>query len=123
MGTLRPRKNSQAPRIWRGRGVIMRLEPFSIRTRSSEPVRAAVDAGRELVGESAAFRYMRFRLEQVAPTDATILLLGETGTGKGLAAQLVHQLGRRRDARFISVDCSSLPATLVESELFGREKG
>jgi len=68
-------------------------------------------------------RYMRFRLEQVATTDATVLLLGETGTGKGLAAELVHRLSRRRDSRFISVDCTSLPATLIESELFGRERG
>ncbi|HEY6362903.1 MAG TPA: sigma 54-interacting transcriptional regulator [Vicinamibacterales bacterium] len=77
----------------------------------------------ELVGSCEAFRYMRFRLEQVARTDATVLLLGETGTGKGLAAQLVHRLSPRHDARFVSVDCTSLPATLMESELFGRERG
>ncbi len=66
---------------------------------------------------------MRFRLEQVARTDATVLLLGETGTGKGMAAQLVHRLSPRADARFVSVDCTSLPSTLMESELFGRERG
>ena len=76
-----------------------------------------------LVGTSDAFRHMRVRLEQVAPTDASVLLLGETGTGKGLAARAIHRLSTRRHAPFISVDCTSLPATLIESELFGREKG
>ena len=84
-------------------------------TASREPV--------DLVGDSGAFRFMRFRLEQVASTNATVLLLGETGTGKGMAAHVVHRLSPRREARFISVDCTSLPATLIESELFGREKG
>ena len=83
----------------------------------------AHDDAVELVGRCDAMRYMRFRLEQVAATDATVLLLGETGTGKGLAAQLVHRLSRRSHSRFISVDCTSLPATLIESELFGRERG
>jgi transcriptional regulator with GAF, ATPase, and Fis domain len=77
----------------------------------------------ELVGGSDAFRFMQFRVEQVATTNATVLLLGETGTGKGLTAQAIHRQSPRRDARFVGVDCTSLPATLIESELFGREKG
>lgn len=77
----------------------------------------------EFVGNSDAFRYMRFRLQRVAATDATVLLLGETGTGKGVAAREVHRLSARRHARFMSVDCTSLPPTLIESELFGRERG
>ncbi|HXE81200.1 MAG TPA: sigma 54-interacting transcriptional regulator [Vicinamibacterales bacterium] len=77
----------------------------------------------ELVGSSEAFRAMRQRLEQVAATDATVLLLGETGTGKGLAAHAIHRLSHRRNAPFVNVDCTSLPPTLIESELFGREKG
>lgn len=76
-----------------------------------------------LVGDSPAFRYMLFRLEQVAKVDATVLLLGETGTGKSVAARALHDLSSRRARRFISVDCTALPATLIESELFGREKG
>jgi formate hydrogenlyase transcriptional activator len=76
-----------------------------------------------MVGASDAFRDTQFRLAQVAPTNATVLLLGETGTGKGLAAQEIHRLSARCGARFVSVDCTSLPATLVESELFGRERG
>jgi formate hydrogenlyase transcriptional activator len=77
----------------------------------------------EMAGVSDAFRYMQFRLAQVAPTHATVLLLGETGTGKGLAAETIHRLSPRRAARFVSVDCTALPATLIESELFGRERG
>jgi transcriptional regulator with GAF, ATPase, and Fis domain len=77
----------------------------------------------DLVGGSDAFRYMQFRMEQVATTTATVLLLGETGTGKGVTAQAIHRQSPRRHARFVSVDCTSLPATLIESELFGREKG
>jgi formate hydrogenlyase transcriptional activator len=81
------------------------------------------DESNELVGNSDALRFVRLRLEQVAPTQATVLLLGETGTGKSLAARLLQRGGRRRDAPFVSVDCASLPSTLIESELFGREKG
>jgi formate hydrogenlyase transcriptional activator len=76
-----------------------------------------------LVGESDAFKYVQFRVEQVAPTDATILLLGETGTGKGMIAQAIHQCSRRRTARFVKVNCAAVPATLAESELFGHERG
>jgi transcriptional regulator with GAF, ATPase, and Fis domain len=88
-----------------------------------------LDSGRtpegqpELVGDSAAFLLMRARLEQVAATDATVLLLGETGTGKTVAASLIHSLSARRRCRFVAVDCTALPATLIESELFGRERG
>jgi len=81
------------------------------------------DSQPTLVGASAAFRLMRGRLEQVATTDATVLLLGETGTGKTLAASLIHSLSARRRCRFVAVDCTALPSTLVESELFGRERG
>jgi formate hydrogenlyase transcriptional activator len=78
---------------------------------------------RELIGHSDALRFVRLRLDQVAPTQASVLLLGETGTGKSFAARMLYLSSRRRDAPFISVDCASLPATLIESELFGREKG
>jgi transcriptional regulator with GAF, ATPase, and Fis domain len=88
-----------------------------------EPDLSITNIDEEFVGKSDAFRYMRFRLDQVAPTDATVLLLGETGTGKGLAARMLHSLSLRRARRFISVDCTSLPVTLIESELFGRERG
>jgi transcriptional regulator with GAF, ATPase, and Fis domain len=69
----------------------------------------------DFVGESEALRYVRMRMEQVAPTNATVLLLGETGTGKG-SPRASSICSARRDARFVSVDCTSLPATLIESE-------
>jgi len=76
-----------------------------------------------MVGDSDALRHVRKLMEQVAPTSATVLLLGETGTGKGVAGRAIHLMSARRDSRFVSVDCASIPATLIESELFGREKG
>jgi formate hydrogenlyase transcriptional activator len=101
----------------------MRLESFPLRVMSIDPASPANDEPAELVGDSDAFHLMLARLQQVAPTTATVLLLGETGTGKGLAAREVHRLSPRRNARFVGVDCGTLPATLIESELFGREKG
>jgi transcriptional regulator with GAF, ATPase, and Fis domain len=62
-------------------------------------------------------------VEQVAPTDSSVLICGETGTGKELIAQEIHQLGPRRDHVMVKVNCAALPSGLVESELFGREKG
>ena len=76
-----------------------------------------------MVGNSDAFVDALNALRQVAPTTATVLILGDTGTGKGLAAREVHRFSRRQQAPFVAVDCGSLPATLIESELFGREKG
>jgi len=77
----------------------------------------------DLVGESAALRGALFQIEQVAPTDATVLLLGETGTGKELAALAIHRRSGRRERPLVKVNCAALPATLIESELFGHEKG
>src|SRR5262245_30613226 len=76
-----------------------------------------------IVGESDALRYVMSRVEQVATTDATVLLAGETGTGKELFARAIHNRSQRRDRPFVVVNCAALPATLIESELFGRERG
>jgi PAS domain S-box-containing protein len=77
----------------------------------------------EIVGQSSAMSYVFFRVEQVAPQNATVLLLGETGTGKGVIARAIHSSSARKDRPMITVNCTSLPANLIESELFGREKG
>ncbi|HEY8536168.1 MAG TPA: sigma 54-interacting transcriptional regulator [Vicinamibacterales bacterium] len=84
---------------------------------------ARADAASSFVGESETFRAVRATIEQIAPTTVTVLLLGETGTGKGLAAREIHRRGSRAHAPFVTVDCTALPVSLVESELFGRERG
>ncbi len=76
-----------------------------------------------IVGNSEPVIEMLSQLEQVAETDATVLILGETGTGKELLANEVHRLSRRKGQTMIKVNCAALPATIIESELFGREKG
>ena len=76
-----------------------------------------------VVGHSPALKQTLVQVEQVAHTDATVLLLGETGAGKELMATAIHNLSSRRDRTMVKVNCAALPATLVESELFGREKG
>ena len=101
----------------------MTLQAVPQRIVPTSPVFQEKDSPLEIVGESEAFLHIRKQLQQVGPTNATVLLLGETGTGKGMAACEVHRLSSRHHARFVGVDCSSLPATLIESELFGREKG
>jgi formate hydrogenlyase transcriptional activator len=77
----------------------------------------------EIVGQSKPIRRVLKQIETVAPTDSTVLILGETGTGKELLARAVHNLSLRRDHSFVRVNCASIPAGLLESELFGHEKG
>jgi formate hydrogenlyase transcriptional activator len=73
--------------------------------------------------QSAAIQRVLAQIRQVAPTPATVLLLGETGTGKEVMARAIHDLSPRRHRRMIGVNCAAIPTALVESELFGREKG
>ncbi len=77
----------------------------------------------EIIGQSAAIRTLLKKLEQVAPTDATVLIHGETGTGKELLARAVHDRSRRKGRPLVKVNCGSIPSGLVESELFGHERG
>ena len=77
----------------------------------------------QIVGVSDAIEYVQFRIRQVAQTKATALLTGETGTGKGAFARALHEASNRKGKSFVHVNCSGLPPNLIESELFGREKG
>ena len=77
----------------------------------------------EIVGESSALKRVLSQAETVAPTDSTVLILGETGTGKELVARAIHNLSRRRDHTFVKVNCAAIPTGLLESELFGHERG
>jgi transcriptional regulator with GAF, ATPase, and Fis domain len=78
---------------------------------------------RPMLGNSPAFRQVLAQAARVAATDATVLIYGETGTGKGLLARAIHAHSARRDRPLIVVNCAALPASLIESELFGHEKG
>ena len=94
--------------------------------RGDAPVPIAVPAADDrdtIIGDGDALRYVMFRVDQVAATDATVLLSGETGTGKELLARAIHQRSPRRTRPLVVVNCAALPANLVESELFGRERG
>ncbi len=76
-----------------------------------------------IIGQSNALNYIFYKVEQIAPTDTTVLVLGETGTGKELVARAIHGLSPRKDRALVKVNCATLPANLIESELFGHEKG
>ena len=77
----------------------------------------------EIVGTSAALRRVQRLVEVVAPTDATVLILGETGTGKELVARAVHRMSPRKQMPFVTLNCAAIPTGLLESELFGYERG
>lgn len=76
-----------------------------------------------VIGRSPAFRAACRLIEKVAPSDASVLLLGETGTGKEVLARALHELSPRRSARFVAINCAAIPSTLLEAELFGFERG
>lgn len=96
------------------------------RTEALDAARDALSQGDqsvEFIGQSKVLLQVQNQLRDVADTDLTVLILGETGTGKGLVAQTLHQLSPRRVGPFIQINCGALPKDLVESELFGHEKG
>lgn len=97
-----------------------RLEAENIYFRQETKMRHQCDA---ILGQSDGLKYVLYRAEQVAPTNTTVLILGETGTGKELIAAAIHNMSPRKDRPLITVNCAALPANLMESELFGREKG
>src|SRR5205823_5292208 len=90
---------------------------------AEERAAGPLPAARELLGESEAMREAMRLIERAAASDATVLLRGESGTGKELAARAVHEASRRRKGPFVKVHCAALPDALLESELFGYEKG
>ena len=96
---------------------------YFVERMESLPAARASASAQGLVGKSPAFVEMLALVARVAPTDTSVLLLGETGTGKELVARSIHESSRRADAPFVAVDCSGLSDALVESELFGHEKG
>src|SRR5690606_3901036 len=98
------------------------LERTKLR-RELKALREPGAAGR-MIGTSPAMREVIRLVEKVAPADAaTVLILGETGTGKGLLARTIHEMSARREGPFVNVTCSALTESLMESELFGHEKG
>ncbi len=76
-----------------------------------------------MIGDSSVMQALYKRIEQVSPTDATVLIQGETGTGKELTARAIHQSSKRHESSLISINCAAIPESLIESELFGHEKG
>ncbi len=94
----------------------------SISTSVDEEIQSCPNAG-NMIGESASLRRLVREIQVVAPTDSTVLVQGETGTGKELAARAIHAASNRSKRPFISVNCAAIPGTLLESELFGHEKG
>ncbi|RLA05669.1 MAG: sigma-54-dependent Fis family transcriptional regulator [Gammaproteobacteria bacterium] len=99
---------------------VNRFEPAEIQAETSD-VEAAL--GQRVVGISAAFSLIMSRLKKVAPTQATVLLQGETGVGKEVFAKTLHRVSANPDGPFVGVNCAALPADLVEAELFGVERG
>ncbi len=92
-------------------------------SRHADGAPRALELFRNLVGSSEAIRQVRRLIERVADTDATVLLLGESGTGKEVVARNIHYYSRRRYKPFVPVNCGAIPSELLESELFGHEKG
>ena len=112
---------------------VLNLSPFRWMTivqpltggQEAEKVDVAVGAGNfeEIVGRSVALKRVLGQVETVAPTDATVMILGETGTGKELIARAIHRMSRRKNFPFITLNCAAIPTGLLESELFGYERG
>jgi formate hydrogenlyase transcriptional activator len=109
---------SKAP--FRDNGSATTIEPLVASDHSASTERAGFEG---IVGRSAALRKVLDQLQTVAPTDSTVLIEGETGTGKELIARAIHAQSRRRANAFVKMNCAAIPRELLESEVFGHEKG
>ena len=89
----------------------------------NQQLREQLGTGQDLIGRSPVMRHLLDEVEQVAPSDATVLLSGDSGTGKGRLARVLHRASRRRDGPLVTVNCAAIPENLLESELFGYERG
>jgi formate hydrogenlyase transcriptional activator len=103
--------------------MISRKDETAAAFQSEGMANARSNALDEIVGESSSLKSVLQEVNLVAPTDATVLILGETGTGKELIARAIHKLSNRSTRPFIRVNCAAIPASLIASELFGHEKG
>jgi len=92
-------------------------------SRTVERMRVELEARYEMIGTSAPIQKLFGEVDKVAPTKASVLITGESGTGKELVSRAIHRLSPRKDAPFIKVNCAAIPRELIESELFGHEKG
>src|SRR5213083_289256 len=90
---------------------------------SRQSLRVEVDDGRTLIGRSSQLRRIWDVIQRVAPTDVSVLVTGETGTGKEVIGRLIHKLSIRAAKEFVAVDCNAVAPSLLESELFGHERG
>ena len=101
---------------------LKRAKPRSAETASSGPLLKS-NGNDLLIGKSSAIQDLKTLIQQVAPTHATVLLTGESGTGKELVARCIHQQSTRTNGQFVALNCAAVPEQLIESELFGFEKG
>jgi formate hydrogenlyase transcriptional activator len=115
--------NAVEQAIKRGRQMEqLKNKPADEKKYSEDALRSEISFS-EIVGQSAALRHVLKEVETVAPTDSTVLICGETGTGKELIARAIHNLSLRRSNPFVKLNCAAIPTGLLESELFGHEKG
>ncbi len=112
-----------APITYRGLAEALRRARLYRTRRVDTDARRPVELFRSLVGNSRGMRDARRLIEQVAGSDATVLIRGESGTGKEVVARNIHYLSGRRERPFVPINCGAIPSELLESELFGHEKG